>query len=42
MVNINESYAIELGFKCMTPGSAVRHTTDCAVAAGMYLFNKVC
>ena len=36
MMNLHESYAAELGFELATPGSAVRHATDCAMQLGIY------
>ena len=34
MINLHESYVAELGFELMTPGSAVRCTTYCAMELG--------
>ena len=31
MMNLHESYVVELGFKLAIPGSAVRHATDCTM-----------
>ena len=31
MINLHESYVAEVEFKLVTPGSIVRHPTDCAI-----------
>ena len=37
MINLNESYVAKLGFELATPGSAVRHATDCTMSLTMLL-----
>ena len=37
MINLPKSYVAGVGFKLVTPGSAVRHTTDCAMESGSKL-----
>ena len=36
MINLHESYVAKLGFKLGTPGSAVRHATDCSIEPGIF------
>ena len=31
MINLRGSYVAALGYKLATPGSAVRHASDCAI-----------
>ena len=35
MNNLHENYVKELGFELVTPGSAVRPTTDCTMEPGL-------
>ena len=34
MINLHESYVVELGFELSTPGPAVRYAIDCAIELG--------
>ena len=41
MVNLCKNYVTELRFELVSPGSAVRHTTDCAKEPGLHNFSIV-
>ena len=40
MINLHESYVVELGFELATPGFSVRHATDCAMEPGYSSFER--
>ena len=39
VINLHESYGIELGFELATPGSAVRWDTGCTIDPGLHVHN---
>ena len=37
-LRVNERYVVETGFELATPGSAIRHITDCAMEPAFCFF----